>query len=187
MADMTIRRATAADIPQIDELLRQVLEVHHAGRPDLFKGGAKKYTDEELKTILADDQTPVFVAVAPADTANAGDAESVSAAHSAEESSNTGSLAVDQVLGYAFCVFQQHTNSNILTNIKTLYIDDLCVDERSRGHHVGSTLYHYVLDFARKFGCYNVTLNVWACNPKAQTFYERMGLTPYSIGMEQIL
>lgn len=64
MADMTIRRATAADIPQIDELLRQVLEVHHAGRPDLFKGGAKKYTDEELKTILADDQTPVFVAVA---------------------------------------------------------------------------------------------------------------------------
>ena len=89
MADMTIRRATAADIPQIDELLRQVLEVHHAGRPDLFKGGAKKYTDEELKTILADDQTPVFVAVAPADTANAGDAESVSAAHSAEESSNT--------------------------------------------------------------------------------------------------
>lgn len=91
------------------------------------------------------------------------------------------------MLGYAFCVFQQHTNSNILTNIKTLYIDDLCVDERSRGHHVGSTLYHYVLDFARKFGCYNATLNVWACNPKAQTFYERMGLTPYRIGMEQIL
>ena len=46
MDDMTIRRATAADIPQIDELLRQVLEVHHAGRPDLFKGGVKKYTDE---------------------------------------------------------------------------------------------------------------------------------------------
>ena len=59
---MTIRRATAADIPQIDELLRQVLEVHHAGRPDLFKGGVKKYTDEELKAILANDQTPLFVA-----------------------------------------------------------------------------------------------------------------------------
>ena len=54
---MTIRRATAADIPQIDELLRQVLEVHHAGRPDLFKGGVKKYTDEELKAILTNDQT----------------------------------------------------------------------------------------------------------------------------------
>lgn len=136
---MTIRRATAADIPQIDELLRQVLEVHHAGRPDLFKGGVKKYTDEELKAILANDQTPVFVAVAP--SANDGnDAEH-----------NADSPATDQVLGYAFCVFQQHLNSNILTDIKTLYIDDLCVDERSRGHHVGSTLYRYVLDFARQF------------------------------------
>ena len=137
---MTIRRATAADIPQIDELLRQVLEVHHAGRPDLFKGGVKKYTDEELKAILANDQTPVFVAVAP--SANDGnDAEH-----------NADSPATDQVLGYAFCVFQQHLNSNILTDIKTLYIDDLCVDERSRGHHVGSTLYRYVLDFARQSG-----------------------------------
>ena len=60
-------------------------------------------------------------------------------------------------------------------------------DERSRGHHVGSTLYRYVLDFARQSGCHNVTLNVWACNPKAQAFYERMGLTPYYIGMEQVL
>lgn len=175
MDDMTIRRATAADIPQIDELLRQVLKVHHAGRPDLFKGGVKKYTDEELKAILANDQTPVFVAVAP--SANDGnDAEH-----------NADSPATDQVLGYAFCVFQQHLNSNILTDIKTLYIDDLCVDERSRGHHVGSTLYRYVLDFARQSGCHNVTLNVWACNPKAQAFYERMGLTPYYIGMEQVL
>ena len=143
---MTIRRATAADIPQIDELLRQVLEVHHAGRPDLFKGGVKKYTDEELKAILANDQTPVFVAVAP--SANDGnDAEH-----------NADSPATDQVLGYAFCVFQQHLNSNILTDIKTL-----------------------------QSGCHNVTLNVWACNPKAQAFYERMGLTPYYIGMEQVL
>ena len=112
MDDMMIRRATAADIPQIDELLRQVLEVHHAGRPNLFKGGVKKYTDEELKAILANDQTPVFVAVAP--SANDG----------TDVEHNADSPATDQVLGYAFCVFQQHLNSNILTDIKTLYIDD---------------------------------------------------------------
>lgn len=160
---MTIRRATAADIPQIDELLRQVLEVHHAGRPDLFKGGVKKYTDEELKAILANDQTPVFVAVAP--SANDGnDAEH-----------NADSPATDQVLGYAFCVFQQHLNSNILTDIKTLYIDDLCVDERSRGHHVGSTLYRYVLDFARQSGCHNVTLNVWGLQPQSPSLLRTHG------------
>ncbi|KFI91964.1 acetyltransferase [Bifidobacterium saguini DSM 23967] len=159
MGNLTIRRATAADMPRINDLLFQVAEVHHRGRPDLFKGNAKKYTDEELAAILADDTTPVFVA------AN----------------------AEGTVLGYAFCVFQQHPNNHVLTDVKTLYIDDLCVDEQARGEHVGSTLYRYVLDFARESGCYNVTLNVWSCNPSAKRFYEHMGLTPYKIGMEQIL
>lgn len=167
---MTIRRANSADIPQIDRLLRQVLEVHHAGRPDLFKGGVKKYTDIELKGILSSDETPVFVAVRPRD-AGAGDDDG----------------GADQVLGYAFCIFQRHPDSHILTDITTLYIDDLCVDERSRGTHVGSALYRFVLDYARDCGCHNVTLNVWSCNPSAMAFYERMGLKPYRVGMEQVL
>ena len=99
-------------------------------------------------------------------------------------------MAVDEadaVLGYAFCVFQQHLNNNILTDIKTLYIDDLCVDENIRGQHIGKFLYDYVLEFARKEGCYNVTLNVWSCNETAMKFYEKCGLKPQKVGMETIL
>lgn len=153
-----IRTATTRDIPAIDKLLSQVLEVHHAGRPDLFKGGARKYSDEQLVDILADDSRPIFVA----------ECEGV-------------------VRGYAFCVFQHHSDDNILTDIDTLYIDDLCVDECARGQHIGSALYRHVIGFAKESGCYNVTLNVWSCNPSARKFYERMGLTPYKVGMEQIL
>lgn len=156
---MLIRRATAADLPGLNRLLEQVLMVHHNGRPDLFKSGVKKYTDEELTALLADDTRPVFAAV-----------------------DETGWM-----LGYAFCMFQQHLNNNILTDIRTLYIDDLCVDETCRGQHVGKALYEYVLDFARSSGCYNVTLNVWACNGNARAFYEKMGLKPQKIGMETIL
>lgn len=58
-----IRRAVDADIPALDRMLFQV---HHEARPDLFKAGAKKYTDAQLKAILADDKTPVFVASAAA-------------------------------------------------------------------------------------------------------------------------
>ena len=57
-----IRRAVDADIPALDRLLFQVHQVHHEARPDLFKAGAKKYTDAQLRAILADDKTPVFVA-----------------------------------------------------------------------------------------------------------------------------
>lgn len=156
---MDIRRAVEKDMEGINRLLRQVLEVHHNGRPDIFKGNAKKYTDDELKALLIDDGKPVFVGVDK----------------------------VGDVLGYAFCVFQRHIDDNILTDIKTLYIDDLCVDENRRGEHIGKILYEYVLNFAKEQGCYNVTLNVWACNENARRFYENCGLVPQKVGMEKIL
>ena len=143
----------------INNLLLQVLMVHHNGRPDLFKANVKKYTDEELAVIIADDSKPIFVAV---------DEE-------------------EEVLGYAFCVFQQYINNNILTDIKTLYIDDLCVDQKKRGMHIGKQLYEHVIDFAKEQGCYNVTLNVWSCNESAMKFYESCGLVPQKVGMEKIL
>ena len=156
---MEIRRAKGEDMQGINKLLCQVLMVHHNGRPDLFKAGAKKYTDEELLQIIADDSRPIFVAV---DESNA-------------------------VLGYAFCIFQQHLSNNILTDVKTLYIDDLCVDEEKRGMHIGKTLYEYVVRFAKQSGCYNLTLNVWSCNEGAMRFYQKCGLVPQKVGMELIL
>lgn len=78
-------------------------------------------------------------------------------------------------------------NDNNLTDIKTLYIDDLCVDENVRGRHIGTALYEYVLSYAKQNGFYNVTLNVWADNPGAVKFYEKIGLRVQKIGMEKIL
>lgn len=155
---MTVRPAEQRDIPRLCDLLCQVLNVHHEGRPDIFKAGARKYTDEELSAILADENKPVFVA-----------------------EDDTG------VLGYAFCIFKQQKEHNILTDVKTLYIDDLCVDENERGGGIGRALYEHVIAFAKEAGCYNITLNVWAFNENAMRFYERLGLTPQSIHMETIL
>ena len=44
-----IRRAVDADIPALDRLLFQVHQVHHEARPDLFKAGAKKYTERAIE------------------------------------------------------------------------------------------------------------------------------------------
>ncbi len=156
---MNIRRATKQDMEGLNRLLRQVLSVHHNGRPDLFRGEGKKYTDEQLAELLSDEKAPIFVAVD----------------------------AKDWVLGYAFCRYQEHVNDNVLTDFRSLYIDDLCVEETVRGQHVGKALYEYVLAFAKEQGFYNVTLNVWTCNEAAMRFYERMGMKPQKIGMEVIL
>lgn len=158
MENLLIRRAAAGDIPVLDKLLYQVHKVHSDLRPDLFRQGTKKYTDEELASILSDASTPVFVA------------------------ERDGA-----VLGYAFCVHKQLVGDNNMTDIKTLYIDDLCVDEAARGGHVGRALYEHVLDYAGRSGCYNVTLNVWAGNDSALRFYEAVGLGVQKLGMEKIL
>lgn len=154
----TVRFANVEDIPAIMELLKQVNRVHYEGRPDLFKL-TTKYSPEELRKILTDENTPVFVC--------------------ADEDG--------KVLGHGFCVMQRPENTRLLTDILTLYIDDICVDEAARGRHVGKAIYEHILSYAGQKNCYNVTLNVWNCNPGAMRFYESLGLVPYKVGMEKIL
>ena len=156
--NLEIRRADIGDIPRILDLLSQVLEVHAAGRPDLFKSGTTKYSRSELAAIISDDERPIFV----------GESDGI-------------------VHGYAFCIFQRHDNDRNTPDYTTLYIDDLCVDEKSRGNRIGRSLYEYVLKFAKEQGCYNVTLNVWTCNESAMKFYEKCGLSIQKYGMEKIL
>ena len=154
-----VRSAVERDIPAIMELLLQVNMVHHEGRPDLFKGPVTKYGEDELRAILADrENTPVFVCV------------------------DDG----DRVLGHGFCVMQ-HAGGRLMEEHDTLYIDDICVSEEIRGRGVGRELYEHILQYARDRGCYNVTLNVWSCNPGAMAFYEKLGMKPYRIGMETLL
>lgn len=158
MEEVIIRKAEIKDISTIDKLLYEVHKVHSDARPDLFKKGARKYTDEQLKSILTNANTPVFVAVVN-----------------------------ETVVGYAFCIHKQFINDNNMTDIKTLYIDDLCVDENCRGKHVGTKLYNYVINYAKENNYYNVTLNVWAANTNALAFYQKIGLQVQKIGMEKIL
>ena len=156
---MRFRRAEKKDLPGVTRLLSQVLEVHADARPDLFIHGTRKYTDGELLRIFSDPQTPVFVA---------------------EE--DGGAL-----VAHCFCELQEQKGLNNMYDMRTLYIDDLCVDEAARGTHVGSALYRHVLEFAKEQGCYNVTLNVWEGNDRARAFYEHMGFGVRKTMMEKIL
>ena len=155
---MVIRKALPIDLPRINDLLHQVHDVHSSGRPDIFNKGNKKYNDSEILSIISDDKTPVFVAVDN-----------------------------DVVVGYAFCIVEEVVGNPSLVDMKSLYIDDLCVDETVRGKHIGTLLYDYVLDFAKQIGCYHVTLNVWCLNDSAMQFYLKRGLKPLKIVMEKII
>ena len=92
-----------------------------------------------------------------------------------------------QVRGYIFTVLLDHSRNHMLTPIRELYIDDLCVDASARGKGIATKLYRHVADFAKANGCYNVTLNVWAGNDGALAFYQKMGMQPQKTKLEAIV
>ena len=155
---MVIRKAKLTDIDRLSELLYQVHNLHAEGRPDIFQKGKQKYSKEDLESVLTNSQTPVWVA---------------------EEKR--------KVVGYIFCIYEEVKDHTSLTDRKTLYIDDLCVDKEFRQKGIGKALYNYVKMIAKSKGCYDVTLNVWNLNPGAIAFYEKLGLKPMKTYMEEIL
>lgn len=154
-----IRRAEEKDIPGINRLLGQVLLVHHRGRPDLFKEIGRKYTDSELKVILANESNPVFIC---------------------EDEDG-------RILGHCFCQTVIRPEGPSVWTCKTLYIDDLCVDESVRGQHIGRSLYDCAKKYAAENGYYNITLHAWECNPEAVRFYTHIGMSVQQYTMEEIL
>ena len=154
-----VRKAEIKDIDRIMELLLQVNMVHHIARPDLFKGPVTKYSADELVKIIKDENTPVFVY---------------------EDDNGT-------VQGHCFAQITKPENTKLLTDIKSLHIGDICVDEKARGSRVGESLFKYAKTFATEAGCYNITLNVWEGNDGAKAFYEKCGLKPQKYCMEMIL
>ena len=155
---MVIRFAQPQDVPGILALLRQVGNLHHESRPDIFRANAQKYSASQVLSMLNSSTSPIFVAV--------------------EE---------DQVLGYSFCAMQVYSRDPVFTDHFSLYIDDLCVDRAHRRKHIGTALYQEILRYAKSRGCHNVTLRVWSCNPDAAAFYQSLGMQPQTLGMEALL
>ena len=72
--------------------------VHHVLRPGLFKPNTTKYNEQEPEVLPGDDSKPIFV------------------------------FEDGEVLGHAFCMITEVKDDKLLQDIKTLYIDDICVD-----------------------------------------------------------
>ncbi len=153
-----IRKAKESDIEMILKLLSEVLEIHAKIRPDIFISGKTKYTKDEILGIMEDKNKPIYVYT----------------------------NLDDKVLAYAFCIIKDAPFSNTMKDIKTLFVDDFCVDEDARGSGIGKELFSYLIKEAKCLGCYNLTLNVWEGND-AKKFYEKMGMKVKETEMEIIL
>lgn len=156
---MIIRKANANDYKGVERLLVEVNNLHQKLRPDMFIENAVKYDEKKFDDIISNESTPVFVAV--------------------DDEGN--------VLGHLFCSVLDYVQVKVYKDFKSLFIDDLCIEESARGQGVGKALYEFAIGYARENGCYDVTLNVWEGNNSARAFYEKMGMFPKETQMEYIL
>ena len=155
-----IRLAKTEDIPRLQELLEQILIVHHQARPDVFKSEGSKFTDTELEEVINNPNKPIFV-------------------YEDEKG---------RILGHLFLIINEVSEKDGAQKAhKSLFIDDLCVDKEARGQKLGEKLYQFALDYAKELGCYNLTLHVWNDNEGAVRFYKRLGMKPRYTEMETIL
>ena len=152
-----IRFATANDIPRLLELLHQVNMVHYERRPDIFKPHTTKYNAEQLQNLLTQPDKAIFV------------------------------YEDESVQGYAFVQIEDVHDDILLQDMRTLYIDDICVDEQARGKHVGKQLFDHVRAYAEKLGCGAITLNVWEGNDAAMAFYRKLGMSVRKTCMEMMI
>ena len=152
-----IRLATTNDIPRLLELLHQVNMVHYERRPDIFKPHTTKYNAEQLQDLLAQPDKAIFV------------------------------YEDESVQGYAFVQMEDVHDDILLQDMRTLYIDDICVDEQARGKHVGKQLFDHVRAYAEKLGCGAITLNVWEGNDAAMAFYRKLGMSVRKTCMEMMI
>ena len=153
-----IRRAVGDDCKKILKLLSEVEAIHQKGRPDIFRVNGTKFTEDELVRMFTDDMKPIFVA------------------------------DVDgEVMGYAFCVLGEIKDDTMLLDAKTLHIEDVCVDENTRGTGIGGKILDYVLEYAKESGIDRVDLDVWEFNNTARAFYEKHGFKVQKRRMDIVL
>ncbi len=155
---VVIRRAMVDDAEGILALLEQVEAIHQKGRPDLFRENGTKYTITELFEIMADADRPIFVAASG-----------------------------NKVVGYIFGIITETKDSTMLVDMKTIHLDDVCIDEGCRGAGIGGQLMEYVTAWAKSVGCNRMDLDVWEFNDGARRFYEKCGFVTQKRKMDMWL
>ena len=154
---MKIRFAEEKDVKGISELLMQIGTLHHNARPDIFNQATPKFSADELHEIFEAPNKFVLVAVDD----------------------------FDSVKGHLFCHIRESDGKGVIAKIKTMWIEDLCVDEDCRGEGVGSMLFDALENLAKENGCGSITLNVWGFNENAMSFYKKLGMNTQRFTLEK--
>ena len=144
-----VRIAKPEDAERINELRRQVNELHVSGRPNHFKAGFGEELRKHVYMYLTDG-----IGYAAVDE---------------EDGQIVGMVMVDYI---------DRPESPYRYAERFAHIAEICVDEKYRRRGVGKRLLNFVKADAKEKGFSRIELDVWAFND-ALAFYEAEGYTVF--------
>lgn len=153
-----VRFAEERDIPRINELRRQVSELHAAGRPDIFKPGFCQELQDRACTLLRGKESDILVA----------ERDGV-------------------ICGMASIEYLHRLESPYCHPRDVYYVTEFGVDEAFRRQGIGRELMDFMEADARAKGFPRIELDMWTFNQTAQAFYEALGFHTYRLYMERDL
>ena len=145
-----VRFAREEDLERVNELRRQVNDLHVAGKPEVFKPGFCDELRDYIHEIRKDPNKEIVVA----------------------EAEGT-------VCGFAVLNHIVRPENPFMFVRDYLDVDEFGVDENFRRRGVASAMIRFIRDYARDKGYSRIELNMWEFNEGALAFYEAAGFTTY--------
>ena len=154
--EFQIRNAVPEDCQRIRPLQKEIAQLHHEGRPDLFKTEARYFSEEDFLHRLQNENHTVLIA-----------------------EGKDG-----QVVGYAFAWVKRIRSHSTYVDFDCFYIDDICVLKAYQGRGIGRQLFTCCKEKAKTLKCKNIDLSVYDFNSSAIAFYNACGMQAYIHRME---
>ena len=155
---MLVRFAKENELERVNELRKQVNDLHVAGKPDVFKPGFGPELRDFINVIWNDPTENIVVA------------------------EDDGFIC-----GFAVINHITKPESPFMKERDFLDIDEFCVDEEHRRKGVATAMIEFIKDFAKENGFHRIELNMWEFNQGALAFYEAAGFETFRRYMEMFL
>ena len=155
---MLVRFAKENELERVNELRKQVNDLHVAGKPEVFKPGFGDELRNFINVIWNDPNENIVVA------------------------EDDGFIC-----GFAVINHISKPESPFMKERDFLDIDEFCVDEDHRRKGVATAMIEFIKDFAKENGFHRIELNMWEFNQGALAFYEAAGFETFRRYMEMMI
>ncbi|WP_346873812.1 GNAT family N-acetyltransferase [Clostridium sp. UBA5988] len=155
--NLHVREAIRSDYIEINNLVKEVHNLHVENRPDVYVNTDTPLIKEDFYELLSTSDTKVFVV---------------------EDLNNK------ELVAYSIVKIMAHRSIQILRPMTLAYIDDFCVKASKQKNGIGRLLFDYVVSYAKSEGALSLQLIVWEFNKDAIKFYESLGMTVRNRRME---